>query len=82
MTVFLLIQASPGREETVKGRLENCPEVSEVCVVIGGYNVFAKLTLKREEVVAFLKKNVIGKDVLETRTLYSIGVGGDGNGKE
>ncbi len=75
--VFLLIHTVPGQEnvDSVRARLEDLPEVRELADTLGGWDLLVKIEVdKKERAGAFVKKHVLGKDVLETRSLFAVGM--------
>ena len=75
MLAFLLVRTVPSQDsvDAVRHRLEGLSEVRELADTKGGWDLLVKIEIdKPEQAGAFVKKHLIGKDVMETRTLYAL----------
>jgi len=78
MLAFLLVRTVPGQDsiDAVRQRLECLPEVLELADTKGGWDLLVKIEIEKpEQAGAFVKNHIIGKDVIETRTLYALNGG-------
>jgi DNA-binding Lrp family transcriptional regulator len=74
VTAYVLLIVKPGEESTVAERLEKMPEVKDVSVVYGEYDVVAKIEKESMEALQdFLIKKIRAMDEVErTSTMISL----------
>ncbi len=74
VTAYVLLMVKPGEESTVADKLAKMPEVKDVSVVYGEYDVVAKIEKESMEALQdFLIKQVRAMDEVErTSTMISL----------
>ena len=74
VTAYVLLTVKPGEESTVADKLSKMPEVKDVSVVYGEYDVVAKIEKESMEALQdFLIKQVRAMDEVErTSTMISL----------
>ena len=76
---FLLIKAKPGKEQEIQNRLKTLPEVSEIHLITGKFDILATMQSQetdldpRRKIVELVLEAVRkGGDVVDTRTIIPI----------
>ncbi|MBT3771725.1 MAG: Lrp/AsnC ligand binding domain-containing protein [Euryarchaeota archaeon] len=75
-SAIVLINTAPGKEDQVYSQIENIPEVSEVLMLFGEYDLFLKLNCRDfgdlSGIVISRIRSIIGVDSTMTLTVAPI----------